>query len=62
MATHEWELDGDDDREPCPMGCGNLTDDVAGGPCTGCMYGPEPEDPRLEAITSRRADGGYASW
>ena len=33
-ATHTWELDEDDDRAPCPMGCGNLTDDVAGGPCS----------------------------
>jgi len=36
MATHDWELDEDDDSDPCPMGCGNLTDDVAGGPCSQC--------------------------
>lgn len=36
MTTYTWELDEDDDRDPCPMGCGNLTDDVAGGPCSAC--------------------------
>lgn len=25
-----------DDRDPCPMGCGRLTDDPYGGPCTAC--------------------------
>lgn len=22
--------------QPCPMGCGGLTEDVAGGPCESC--------------------------
>jgi hypothetical protein len=25
--------------EPCPMGCGRTTDDVAGGPCSKCWDG-----------------------
>lgn len=37
-------LIGDDDLcemcaeplDPCPMGCGNQTEDVAGGPCREC--------------------------
>ncbi len=49
MATHEWELDEDDDRDPCPMGCGDLTDDVAGGPCTNCLY--RPADPEFEVMS-----------
>lgn len=36
MAVMTWELDEGDDRDPCPMGCGRLTDDVAGGPCSVC--------------------------
>lgn len=27
------DYDGD---EPCPMGCGRLTEDAAGGPCEAC--------------------------
>lgn len=26
----------EDTPEPCPMGCGRTTDDVAGGPCSTC--------------------------
>lgn len=26
----------DEGDEPCPMGCGNLTDDPYGGPCEQC--------------------------
>lgn len=25
-----------DEPEPCPMGCGRTTEDVAGGPCYAC--------------------------
>jgi hypothetical protein len=41
--TYTWESTCDDggdmddaDFDPCPMGCGRLTDDVAGGPCSKC--------------------------
>jgi hypothetical protein len=30
------DADPGDELEPCPMGCGGLTDDVAGGPCKTC--------------------------
>jgi hypothetical protein len=48
----EWDM--------CPMGCGNPTDDVAGGPCSDCWdavddglvsgpFGmPRPVDPPAE--------------
>lgn len=36
MAKFEWDFDLDDESEPCPMGCGGLTDDPYGGPCERC--------------------------
>ena len=27
----------------CPLGCGNVTDDPGGGPCTGC-WDKEPDN------------------
>lgn len=37
MTTYTYETDDEgDDVEPCPMGCGGLTDDPAGGPCESC--------------------------
>lgn len=44
--TVEDDYDG---PEPCPMGCGGLTDDVYGGPCSRCwsdLYSPDGDDPR----------------
>lgn len=32
MTLHRSEPEHD----PCPMGCGRTTDDVAGGPCSAC--------------------------
>lgn len=33
----EWEFPEDyDGNDPCPMGCGNITDDAYGGPCSHC--------------------------
>ncbi len=35
--THTWTFPEDyDGPEPCPLGCGNLTEDAAGGPCDAC--------------------------
>lgn len=34
----------DDLRDPCPMGCGNQTEDVAGGPCKECWELAEAGD------------------
>ena len=37
MPDTTWTFEEDyDGPEPCPMGCGNLTDDAAGGPCSAC--------------------------
>ena len=30
------ETDEENDFEPCPMGCGRMTDDVYGGMCSAC--------------------------
>jgi hypothetical protein len=37
LSYDEWgDCAACDEPEPCPMGCGRTTDDVAGGPCTAC--------------------------
>jgi len=36
MGIQEFVLPADSDLTPCPEGCGRMTDDVAGGPCTDC--------------------------
>ncbi len=30
------KTDEDNEFDPCPMGCGRMTDDVYGGPCSDC--------------------------
>lgn len=34
--------DFEDGPDPCPMGCGGLTYDPAGGPCVNCWNEPWP--------------------
>lgn len=36
MPTYEWTVPADVDIDPCPQGCGGLTDDPYGGPCSSC--------------------------
>jgi hypothetical protein len=48
MAIYEFVLP-EGSPDPCPMACGGLTEDAAGGPCKACwakVPGPqdEPED------------------
>ena len=46
FVSDEEEQHGD--SEPCPMGCGRITDDVYGGPCSLCwsdLYASR-DDPR----------------
>lgn len=48
MPIQTWEFDLDyDGPEPCPYACGNLTDDIYGGPCSACWdatFNTEPDD------------------
>lgn len=36
----EFVVPADSDLTPCPMGCGRLTEDPAGGPCRACWAAP----------------------
>lgn len=36
MSKREYILPKDCEVSPCPMGCGGMTDDPAGGPCKAC--------------------------
>lgn len=46
MAVQEFVFPSDSDLQPCPMGCGRITEDVAGGPCDACWSSIDegPED------------------
>jgi hypothetical protein len=49
MAIFTWDLPPDSDLTPCPQGCGGLTDDPYGGPCTRCWDAVAPDPARMEA-------------
>lgn len=36
MPIYQFDLPLDSDVEPCPMACGGMTEDAAGGPCQAC--------------------------
>lgn len=71
MPIQFWEVEeaAYDGPEPCPMGCGNLTHDAAGGPCEYCwddLYASnEPDDglddEEREALRAHRAANGSPS-
>lgn len=33
MTINEYEFPSGSGLEPCPLGCGRMTEDEAGGPC-----------------------------
>jgi len=52
MPIHRYELPADANCEPCPMGCGGMTADPAGGPCQSCiaaLYAEDEEEPCCES-------------
>jgi hypothetical protein len=46
-ATMEWIVPADVDITPCPEGCGGLTEDPYGGPCSACWR-------RIDDLSQRR--------
>jgi hypothetical protein len=53
MSIKEYEFPEDSDLQPCPMGCGRITEDVGGGPCEACWQEvDENESERRKVDTS----------
>jgi hypothetical protein len=47
MSGDRYDPYTDPDAVPCPEGCGRLTDDPYGGPCTVCWR-------KIDALAQRR--------
>jgi len=62
MPTLIFETDDPDGSEPCPMTCGNLTEDPYGGPCQACidaLYEEEEEERQTSPIGEDKDELGY---